>query len=101
MLEDDCRLATSVDDGFVEKINKQFAKNSHYKKSKSKDPVFTILHYAGQVKIFLRNNKNFNDFDLIFKVGFIFTKIHLQIPFSKLKHTWQGWFLGGPLSNCF
>lgn len=48
-LEDDCRLTASVDSGFVEKLNKQFSKHSHYKKSKSKDPVFTILHYAGQV----------------------------------------------------
>lgn len=62
LLEDDCRLATSVDNDFVEKINKQFAKNSHYRKSKSKDPVFTILHYAGQVTYraegFIEKNRN-------------------------------------------
>ena len=50
MLEDDCRLATSLDVSFVEKMNRNFTKHARYKKSKSKDPVFTILHYAGQVR---------------------------------------------------
>lgn len=49
MLEDDCRLSTSMDISFVEKLNRNFVKNSYYRKSKSRDPVFTILHFAGQV----------------------------------------------------
>ncbi|XP_048728480.2 myosin-IIIb-like isoform X2 [Ostrea edulis] len=49
ILEDDCRLQTSTDLSFVENMNREFVKNVAYQKSKSRDPVFTIVHYAGQV----------------------------------------------------
>ena len=52
VFEDECRLQTSTDLGFVEKLDKVFSKHEHYKKSKSKEAVFSIAHYPGQVLIF-------------------------------------------------
>ncbi|XP_062566221.1 myosin-IIIa-like [Saccostrea cucullata] len=49
ILEDECRLHTSSEMSFVEKMNREFAKRDVYQKSKSSDPIFTITHYAGQV----------------------------------------------------
>ncbi|XP_022286281.2 unconventional myosin-Ic-like [Crassostrea virginica] len=49
ILEDECRLQTSTDVSFVDHMNKEFGKNDVYKRCKSRDPVFTIEHYAGQV----------------------------------------------------
>lgn len=39
----------STDGTFVDHMNKEFGKNDVYKRCKSRDPVFTIEHYAGQV----------------------------------------------------
>ncbi|KAK3088133.1 hypothetical protein FSP39_015166 [Pinctada imbricata] len=50
MLEDECRLQTSTDLGLVEKMNKQFNKHDNYKKTKGREAVFTVIHYAGQVQ---------------------------------------------------
>lgn len=49
ILEDECRLQMSTDGTFVDHMNKEFGKNDVYKRCKSRDPVFTIEHYAGQV----------------------------------------------------
>jgi len=51
ILEDECRLQTTTDVTFVERLNQAFAKNEFYKKAKSRDPVFTVYHYAGHVSI--------------------------------------------------
>lgn len=48
-MEDECRLQMSTDGTFVDHMNKEFGKNDVYKRCKSRDPVFTIEHYAGQV----------------------------------------------------
>ncbi|KAL3892185.1 hypothetical protein ACJMK2_004419 [Sinanodonta woodiana] len=49
LLDEECKLAKTTDLTFVEKLNKQFSKSDLYKKARHKDPVFTIVHYAGEV----------------------------------------------------
>ena len=51
LLEEECRLARASDVTMVDKFNKQFVKVDMYKRSKHHDPVFTVVHYAGQVCI--------------------------------------------------
>ncbi|OWF39552.1 myosin-IIIb-like [Mizuhopecten yessoensis] len=50
ILEDECRLQTSTDQSYVDKVDHFLGKHSHYKKSKAREPVFTVTHFAGQVK---------------------------------------------------
>ncbi|XP_033726689.1 LOW QUALITY PROTEIN: myosin-IIIb-like [Pecten maximus] len=50
ILEDECRLQTSTDQSYVDKLDQCLGKHSHYKKSKAREPVFTISHFAGLVK---------------------------------------------------
>lgn len=42
-------LARTTDMSLVEKLNKQISKPDLYKKSKHREPVFGIVHYAGMV----------------------------------------------------
>ncbi|KAK3584648.1 hypothetical protein CHS0354_003935 [Potamilus streckersoni] len=49
LLDEECKLAKTSDLTFVEKLNKQFSKSDLYKKARHKDPVFTVVHYAGEV----------------------------------------------------
>ncbi|XP_060063803.1 myosin-IIIb-like [Ylistrum balloti] len=50
ILEDECRLQTSTDQSYVDKLDQCLGKHSHYKKSKAREPVFTVSHFAGLVK---------------------------------------------------
>jgi myosin heavy subunit len=49
LLEEECLLARTTDMSFIDKLNKQMSKPDLYKKSKHRDPVFGIVHYAGLV----------------------------------------------------
>ncbi|XP_069107023.1 myosin-IIIb-like [Argopecten irradians] len=50
ILEDECRLQTSTDQSYVDKLDQCLGKHSNYKKSKAREPVFTVSHFAGLVK---------------------------------------------------
>ncbi|XP_052251496.1 unconventional myosin-X-like isoform X2 [Dreissena polymorpha] len=62
LLEEESSLAKTTDMSFVEKMNKQFSKADLYKKSKHRDPVFGIAHYAALVTYnaagFLEKNRD-------------------------------------------
>ncbi|KAL4217849.1 hypothetical protein ACF0H5_022588 [Mactra antiquata] len=49
LLEEECLLARTTDMSFCEKIVKQYGKHDLFKKSKHREPVFGIVHYAGLV----------------------------------------------------
>lgn len=62
VLEEECLLAQSTDMTFVDKLNKQITRTDLYKKSKHREPVFGIVHYAGVVTYtatgFLEKNRD-------------------------------------------
>lgn len=63
LLEEECLLGKTTDMTLVDKFNKEFAKTSDlYKKPKHRDPIFSIVHYAGMVTYtadgFLEKNRD-------------------------------------------
>ncbi|KAL5014917.1 hypothetical protein ScPMuIL_009187 [Solemya velum] len=49
VLDDECCLAKMTDMTMVDKLNQAFVRTEYYRKSRHRDPVFTIAHYAGLV----------------------------------------------------
>ena len=50
LLEEECMLARTTDMTFVDKLTKSVGKNDLFKKSKHRDPIFALVHFAGLVR---------------------------------------------------
>lgn len=57
VLDDECRLAKMTDMTMVDKMNQAFVRSEYYRKSRHREPVFTIVHYASMVSL---NSPPFN-----------------------------------------
>ena len=62
LLDDECRLGTGTDEGFLEALTQSMNKNEHFVRKPMMKSSFIVKHYAGdvqyQVKNFLEKNRD-------------------------------------------
>jgi myosin heavy subunit len=73
LLDEECRLGTGTDEGFLDKVTQHCTKNQFFERKPMMKASFTIKHYAGnvtyQIKGFLEKNRDTlkDDFKLLFR----------------------------------
>lgn len=50
LLDEECSLTMGTDESLLDKFNRHHANNSYYEMPPTREPVFTVIHYAGRVK---------------------------------------------------
>jgi len=57
LLDEECSLSVGTDESLLAKFNKHHSLNNYYEKPPTKEPCFSVIHYAGAVKYNIKDFK--------------------------------------------